>query len=200
MPETWFNFEIDTLYLDRCSPILDTVGYTEYLPDDLRQVRKLAVFHNSEWLQARNLDTVLSRFGHVKSLNIAVRRLDGDIDHSAIAKYDDLVLMDVLNFDAALEMIQNPDEIHDNTYSQLGKLYTARVCHSGMDVAEEQKLKVPRASNSMGNSQESPKYTMPWIQRRIITTCQVKLCYDQAMAEHHKIRCATRVQRNRKWS
>jgi hypothetical protein len=86
-------------------------------------------------------------------------------------------------------MIQNPDDkIHDNIYSQLGKLYTARVCHTGMDVAEEQRLKVLRASNSMGNSLESPKYTMPWIQRRIITTRQVKLCYDQAMAEHHKIK------------
>jgi hypothetical protein len=95
MPETWFNFEINNLYLDRCSPILDTVGHTEYLPDDLRKARKSAVFHNSDWLQARNLHTVLSRFGHVKSLTVAVRRLDGDIDHSATAKYDDLVLMDV---------------------------------------------------------------------------------------------------------
>jgi hypothetical protein len=86
MPRTWFNFEVDTLYLDWGYYVYDddddddddTIEFQffpEVLSEDVKKVQHLAIYsgkHPDSYLPAQLINDVLSKFGHVQNLLLAL--------------------------------------------------------------------------------------------------------------------------------
>lgn len=176
-PETWFDFEQDTLYLDWDSPILN-VGdiYDAPMPTHAGQVQHLAILHCPDWYQSpRYLHRVLRRFGNVKTFSMIMKR--------HCCEFDNLALMDPFDFDAKVDLLESPDdEILEEKYNQDQNRYLGEAFNAMELDTHTLKNLWRRGINSDG----IPAYNMPTIAVKIMTTRGLKEAFEIADCQYLK--------------
>jgi hypothetical protein len=169
-PQTWFNFKSDTLYLDFMLPY-DTFFRPDYISDDIKRVERLAIFvhPDAETLPiapqslSELVHELLCVFGNVRELYFVVKRYNSSDRANLIfstIKHD---------FDTAMSLYSKPYNPQEDFEFQSKETDYANTIDN-LFMPHLTSLEAFRVAEVGKHC--LPKYTMPRIESRIITSEQ----------------------------
>ena len=174
-PETWFDFEIDTLYLDwGWHGVSDTPFGAADFGDDVLKVKHLALYNSRDDYQLRGTEEneglvceILDEFCNLETLTLVNRRHDESGE-----KTSDLVFMDPMDLLIWQQYrgCNTPDVDMTKLNLCIEELLEAEAHLSQMtiDWGELKPIKTQRRQDRI------PPWEMPKINRKIITTQYMK--------------------------
>ncbi|TGO25518.1 hypothetical protein BPAE_0078g00170 [Botrytis paeoniae] len=187
--KTWFNFDVDTLYIGHCE------AFHHGLPG-VENLKHLAVFANSfpataldkgynaqEWWEYQDpsilevfLDNYLAAAESLEVLTLVTRRYPHNAHAYTPDKYDDLSFIDLQDIDASLNFYKSPYEPKlEESFQFTQREYAGQLrglASIEFDVLEE------FCTLKCGE----PEYEMPVIRNMIVTTTPMKAKLERAKA------------------
>jgi hypothetical protein len=169
-PQIWFNFRSDTLYLDFLL-LHDTYFRPDYISDDIKRVERLAIFihPDAEALPvvpqslSKFVQELLCDFGNVRELYFVVKRYNpsdrANLVFSTI-KHD---------FDTAISLYSKPYNPGEYFQFQRKEIDYANTIDS-LFISHSIDLEAFRVFDA--GKHGLPKFNMPYIESRIITSEQ----------------------------
>ncbi|KAF7923771.1 uncharacterized protein EAE98_007589 [Botrytis deweyae] len=185
--KTWFNFDIDTLY----------IRHREVFPykiPGIENLKHLAVFANPlpvtaldkdydteawwDFLDSVVLEVFLDGYlvdaGNLEELTLVTRRYPFNARAYAPDGYDDLSFIDLQDIDASLNFYKSPYEPKlEESFQSTQQEYAAQL----RSLAS---IKFDALGEYRNTNYEAPKYEMPVIRNMIVTTTSVKAKLERA--------------------
>ncbi|KAF7870170.1 uncharacterized protein EAF02_009360 [Botrytis sinoallii] len=184
---TWFNFDIDTLYIGhsetfyRGLPGVENLKHLAVFANPLPAIALDKNYDTEVWWDSQDsevlevfLDDYLVDAGSLEELKLVTRRYPFNAHAYAPDRYDDLSFIDLQDIDASLNFYKSPYEPKlEESFQSTQQEYAAQL----RSLAS---IKFDALDEYRNTNHKAPKYEMPVIRNMIVTTTSMKAKLERA--------------------
>lgn len=202
LPSTWFNFEIDTLYLDWEYEVdnYDASVSFIFVPEDIEDVEKvhhLAIYNGKypdDVSPAGWIDHILGYFGNIESLTLVARENEDADDCGNLMFLEPPDVMQNPEYDNCSNDGYWTHDFFGTVFPKFAREYYGNAYWTDSEWLWSRKAYAAAAKSNSSRDNKSPiKWQQPRLQYKPVVSLQRKLDFLQRKSDYDRDRDAERV-------